>query len=94
MGWRTVVISNPCRLSLKNRSLFVEPRDGEGAFLPLSDISAIVLESRECVLTAALLSAIADEGVALFSCDATHTPNGLLSLLPPTPDIPKPQKTK
>ena len=77
MSWRTVVISNPCRLSLKNRSLFVEPYSGESALLPLSDISALILESREAVLTAALLSAIADEGIALFSCDASHIPNGV-----------------
>lgn len=77
MSWRTVVVSNPCRLSLKNRSLFVEPYSGESASLPLSDISALILESREVILTAALLSAIADEGIALFSCDASHTPNGV-----------------
>ena len=77
MGWRTVVISNPCRLSLKNRSLFVEPYSGESASLPLSDISALILESREAILTAALLSAVADEGIALFSCDASHIPNGV-----------------
>lgn len=79
MGWRTIVISNPCRLSVKNRHLSIEPREGEAAMLPLSDISVVMIETPQCLVTSALLSAIADEGVALFACDASHTPNGLFA---------------
>lgn len=79
MGWRTVVISNPCRLSVKNRHLSIEPRDAETAMLPLSDISVVMIETPQCLLTSALLSALADEGVALFACDASHTPSGLFA---------------
>jgi CRISP-associated protein Cas1 len=79
MGWRTVFITNPCRLSVKERHLVIEPKDGECAKLPLVDISVIMIETPQCSLSSALLSIVADEGIALFACDSTHIPNGLFA---------------
>lgn len=79
MGWRTIFITNPCRLSIKDSWLVVEPKDAEATRIPLMDISAIVIETPQCLLTSALLYRLADEGVALLSCDATHIPNGLFA---------------
>jgi CRISPR-associated protein Cas1 len=54
-------------------------RNDEGEHsLPLEDIAVIVLESPEITLTAALLSACMDDGVAVVTCNATHIPNGVM----------------
>lgn len=76
-GWRTVLITKPCRLSLKNLQLVYEPYEEEKITVPLEDITVIVLETTQASLTAALLSKIAEKSIALFSCDAYHRPNAV-----------------
>ena len=82
MAWQNLLISRPARLSLKNRQLRCEQESGE-VNLALEDIASIVLESPQITLTSALISACADENIAIITCDETHTPNGLFtSFLP------------
>ncbi|MDZ4212584.1 MAG: type II CRISPR-associated endonuclease Cas1, partial [Methylotenera sp.] len=82
MAWQNLLISRPARLSLKNRQLRCEQDTGE-VNLALEDIASIVLESPQITLTSALISACADENIAIITCDETHTPNGLFtSFLP------------
>jgi len=82
MAWQNLLISRPARLSLKNRQLRCEQENGE-VNLALEDIASIVLESPQITLTSALISACADENIAMITCDETHTPNGLFaSFLP------------
>lgn len=78
-AWRTVVVTTPCYLHVRNRQLVIEPKDGEGSQLPLSDIGVVIIENPQVTLSAALLSALAQEGTALFSCDSSHLPNGLFA---------------
>ena len=78
MGWRVVYIANPAYLSLKNTNLLIDQKKlGEKVSIDLEDISVIVLESRQATITTGLLSAIAQEKIALFICDEYHHPNGL-----------------
>ncbi|NOT14648.1 MAG: type II CRISPR-associated endonuclease Cas1 [Methylotenera sp.] len=82
MAWQNLLISRPARLSLKNRQLRCEQESGE-VNLALEDIASIVLESPQITLTSALLSACADENIAIITCNEMHTPNGLFtSFLP------------
>lgn len=76
-GWRTVFVSKPCKLSLKQLQLVYEPHEEEPIRVPLEDITVIVLETTQALMTTALLSKIAEKNIALFSCDDYHTPNGL-----------------
>ncbi|WP_345969365.1 type II CRISPR-associated endonuclease Cas1 [Sulfurimonas sp. HSL1-6] len=76
-GWRTVLVTKPCRLSLKNLQLVYEPYEEERITVPLEDITVIVLETTQASLTAALLSKIAEKNIALFSCDSYHRPNAV-----------------
>ena len=78
-AWRTILVSKPCRLSMKNRQLVYEPKDEPTIQVPLEDITVIVLESNESSLSTALLSHIAENNIALFSCDNYHMPNGLFT---------------
>ena len=46
--------------------------------VPIEDISALMLESRRATLSAAALSALAQNGTAVFVCDEKHLPCGVL----------------
>ena len=74
-AWRTILVSKPCRLSMKNRQLVYEPKDEASIQVPLEDITVIVLETNQSSLTTALLSHIAENNIALFTCDNYHMPS-------------------
>ncbi len=75
-AWRTILVTKPCRLSLKNLQLVYSPHEEATIQVPLEDITVIVIETAQAVITTALLSMIAEKNIALFSCDNYHTPNG------------------
>ncbi|NLY04468.1 MAG: type II CRISPR-associated endonuclease Cas1 [Campylobacter sp.] len=75
-AFRTVVISKPAKISLKNNNLCIDNEDGV-AMLLLKDILCIVLESQQVTITSALISKLADAKVVLLSCDDSHNPNGI-----------------
>lgn len=77
MAWRVVQITTPCKLSVKQHQLFYEPSEGEAVTLPLEDIAVVILENKHILLTSTLLSELGEYGICLFSCDGTHTPNGV-----------------
>lgn len=74
MTWRSLLISKPARLSLRQNHLLIEQEDSIP--VPLEDIAVIVIEAREVVLTAPLLSALAQYGITLLTCDEQFLPCG------------------
>lgn len=48
----------------------------EAYLIPLEDIAVVVIEAREVTITAPLLSALAQYGVTLLTCDDTFIPCG------------------
>lgn len=76
MSWHNVIIANPAKLSLRNSNLVVAQENS--AEIPLEDISAIVVETHEAVITSALLGRLAQEAIPVFFCDAVHIPSGVL----------------
>lgn len=76
MPRRTVCIQNPCRLSVKNRSLQIENAAGRAA-VPLEDIWVLIVETHQATITTAALSAFSDEGIGVMTCGKDHMPNGL-----------------
>ncbi len=75
MSWRNVIISTPARLSLKMGHLVVKQEDE--IEIPLEDIAVIIIESERTVVTAALLSGLAERGVPLVTCGDGHLPCGI-----------------
>ena len=75
MSWRSLIISHPARLSLRQRQLLIE-QEGESIPVPLEDLALVLVEAREVVLTAPLLSALAQNGVTLLTCDEQFLPCG------------------
>ena len=67
MSWRSVMITQPTKLSIKNRQLKITQE--EDWSLPLEDISTIVLETPQISLSAKAMSMMADNKIIrLFSC--------------------------
>lgn len=77
MGWRTVVITQPSKLSLEHDQLLYAPKEGKSVPVPIDDISVVILEVHQVNITSALLSRITEANIVLFTCDKTHTPNGV-----------------
>jgi CRISP-associated protein Cas1 len=77
MGWRSVVIANPASLDFHQRALRVE-QAGKVALVPLEDISVLVLDNPQIMLTAYLLSSLAEAQIAVITVNETHHPNGVL----------------
>ncbi|MDF1877441.1 type II CRISPR-associated endonuclease Cas1 [Sulfurimonas sp. SAG-AH-194-L11] len=78
-AWRTILVTKPCRLSMKNLQLVYEPKDEESVRVPIEDITVIVLENNQSSMSVALLSMCAEKNIAIFSCDSYHMPNGLFT---------------
>lgn len=72
MAYRNVMITTPCRISCKQGQLLVQ--GDVSASFPIEDLLSVLIESRQCTITAAALAALAGEGVTVFACDEKHIP--------------------
>lgn len=80
MAWRGLHISQPAKLKLHQGHIHIETQ-GEGdkiIALPLEDIAWIIFDTQQIHLSAALLAATAEAGIALICTDARHMPAGML----------------
>jgi len=77
MGWRTLVITKPAKISIQNDQLKYVPHNGDMVTVPIDDISIIILEVHQVTITSALMSRLTESNIVLFTCDKTHTPNGV-----------------
>ena len=77
MAYRNIFITNEACLTLKNKSLRIENTLVDDT-IPIEDIDTVLIENRRCTLSTALLSALAQSGVALFICDEMHMPCAVL----------------
>lgn len=75
MSWRNILISNPAKLICENNSLIIE-QDCK-YHVPLEDISSIVIDCPQVNLTQPVLSFCADRGIAIYTTDSKHIPNGV-----------------
>ena len=75
MSWRNVIIANPARLSLKQNQLVI--RQDEEVSIPLEDISVIVVETPQALISSRLMDELARASIPLITCDPGHLPSGL-----------------
>ena len=76
MTWRVVHVSQGEKMRLKLDNLLVQ-KMGQEFTVPLSDISIIVAEGGDTVVTLRLLSALSKYNIALVVCDNEHLPTGI-----------------
>ena len=77
MAFRCIVIEHPAQLSVRNSQLVIRT-DAEHK-VPVEDIAALLLESRQSTVTAAALSLLGQSGCALYVCDDKHLPCAVLT---------------
>lgn len=76
MSWRTVVVTQRCKLEYKLNYMVIRGEETIKVFLP--DIGTIVIESTAVALTAVLLSEIIKNKINLIFCDEKHNPESQL----------------
>lgn len=77
MAYRHIYVTNHASLTTRNNQLLI--RQEEEYTVPLEDISTVVLENMSVSISATALSKLAEYGIALFTCDDRHLPNGILT---------------
>lgn len=76
---RTLFISNPYHLSVKNNQLVVSVKAGMPVkTVPVEDIGFVVLENHEISLTLKLVEQLTENNVAVVFCDSKHMPSSML----------------
>lgn len=76
MTWRIIHVNQSEKMRLKLDNLLIQ-KLGEEYTIPLSDISIIVAEGGDTVVTLRLLSALSKYNISLVVCDNEHLPTGI-----------------
>lgn len=77
MSFRYIHFSDYGKLNIKDNRLVYTKDDKEIIDIPVDDISAIVIESRQMVLTSYLISYCASHDILIIFCDEKHLPNAI-----------------
>ncbi len=77
MAWRGLHLSQAARLFLADGQMVIEQADGV-VRLAIEDLAWVILDTPQATLSAALLSACMEGGVAVIATDSHHMPNGIL----------------
>jgi CRISPR-associated protein Cas1 len=77
MSWRNILVASPAKLSLAQQHLHIAIGDEE-IDVPLEDISVIIIENLQTLLTGQIISELAQRGIGVIICDERHLPCGEL----------------
>ena len=76
---RTLLFSNPCRLSVKNKQMVVQLTDtGEIKKATIEDLGFVVLEHQQISISLPLLDELVKNNVAVVFCDRSYHPASML----------------
>lgn len=73
MGFRTIVVSNNCKLSYKNDYLII--RSENLRMIHLSEINMIIVENCIVSITSYLINELANKKIKIIFCDEKHNPS-------------------
>jgi CRISPR-associated protein Cas1 len=74
---RTIVLSNQAYIKKENDQLVVQQGMGTKS-VPIEDIGVLMMESHQCTITEAVLSALMANNAVVISCDGYHHPDGIM----------------
>ena len=77
MSWRTLLIQNKIKLSVKNKQLLCETDIGKQS-IPAEDIAVVILDTPQVSLSSHTMSFFSSCGIVLLLCDDKHMPVGML----------------
>lgn len=72
MSWRTIVVTNRCKLSYKNSYLII--RNEENNMIHLSEIGIIIIDSTMVSITSHLLAELVARKIKVVFCDEKRNP--------------------
>jgi len=75
---RTLLFSNPCYLSVKDRQLLIDREEQEMVRVPVEDIGFIIIENQQIKVSLPLLEELVDNNVAVIFCNNKHMPQSML----------------
>lgn len=75
LGFRMVLLENEVDVRIKLDNLVVQ-KDGKDIWIPIDDISVLLIDSLKITLSARMLCALALHNVAVIFCDQDHLPIG------------------
>ena len=78
MAFRVILIESECSVHLKLNNLLINKGEGE-IWIPLEDISIIVLDNLKIEVTVRLLSTLAEYNIGIIICNMEHLPIGFFS---------------
>lgn len=76
MAFRNIYIENPAQLSIRNKQLVIN--QSEEYTIPVTDIQSVVIDNHQTTLTAPTISFLAENQVALYTCNRQHIPCAVL----------------
>ena len=76
MGYRSIVIESPSKITVKNSQLMIEG-EKKGS-IPIEDIRTLMIESRASLISTYALSVLSEAGVCVYFCDEKHLPSAVL----------------
>lgn len=78
MAFRVIFIENEVAIKVKLNNLVITKEDKD-VWVPLDDISMIVMDNLSSVITARLLVQLSEAGIGLMLCNQQHLPTGFYS---------------
>lgn len=72
MSWRTVIITNRCKLDLKMGCMVIRGEDTKRIFL--DEIAVLIIENPAVSFTGCLLEALIDKKIRVIFCDSKRSP--------------------
>lgn len=73
---QTLFFSQPCKLSLRLKQLVIEREDFlQPVTRPIEDLSVVVIENQQVLITIPLLNELANNNVAVIICDSHFMPS-------------------
>lgn len=73
---QTLFFSKPCKLSLRLKQLVIERDDlPQPVTRPIEDLSVVIIENQQVIVTIPLLNELADNNVAVIFCDSHFMPS-------------------
>ena len=78
MAYRVVLIESECSVHLKLNNLLIDKGEGD-VWIPLDDISMIVLDNLKIQFTVRLMSTLAEHNIGVVICNLEHLPIGFYS---------------
>ena len=78
MAFRVILIENEVNIKVKLNNLIIT-KCGDDIWIPLDDISMIVLDNLASNLSTRLMCQLAEQGIGLMLCNQQHLPAGFYS---------------